>query len=293
MMSSLDKEIADVLTGKHTKSSGDITQLIERVTSQIPKVEAERAAFEASASNPAIVGDDTEAARQQAVSAEFQLKRLNRAKDALQEYRDALIVAERDERQQTDHAAWLKERGVCEREMAELLERLPHFARVLHRAFEIYKAGQRFFMRPTPGTPVNPMDDMVSSYERLPPLISNKMRKGMRLVGTDGTILFAHVETKPKHPGNAASIPANLENFAEEKENLRQAQERQIFGRTVIRGIEQEAEARSISTEQAAVVKGHDAKELPALRDQADGKLVTEAMAALKKAHAKALNATS
>lgn len=291
-MSILDKEIADVLNGKHTKSSSQVTQLIERVLHEIPNIEAEQATFEASASNPAILGDDVEAARQKAVSAEFQLKRLARAKEALVEYRDRLVVAERDERQKAEHATWIKDRKRCEREIAEFLNRLPHFARVLHRAVELDQVGQRFFARPIAGTPMNPKDVMVSDYERLPPVISDKMRKGIRLVSADGTVLFAHTETNLRHPANARMVPAKSENFRIEKESLRQAREHQIFARTLIREIEQAAEANSTSVEQAAVVKGYDAKGLSVLRNQADGKFVNEAMDVLKKAHASALNST-
>jgi len=289
-MGSMDTEIADVLNGKHMKTSAQVTELIERVKNEIPKVEKERTTFEEDASNPVIVGDDTKAARQKAVATEFQLKRLKRAVYALLEYRDKLIVIERDERQKADHAAWLKDRTTCEREMQEFFDWLIRGADLLHRAVDNDKAGQRFFRRPTPGTPTNPMDDMVSEYERLPPLISDQMKSAMCLVSEDGTVLFKHIETKPSSMPAKGLSPKKLENFAHEKECLRQARERQTFARTVIRGIEREAEARNINFEQAAVVTGHVGEDLPALQDQADGKQVTEAMAALKKAHGAILN---
>ena len=172
-------------------------------------------------------------------------------------------------------------------------ERFPHFARILHKAVKLDKEGQRFSARHAPGTPVNPKDDMVNSYEALPPLISDKLRHGMRIVSSDGTVLFAHVETQPAYANHSIAILAKAENFAEEKENLRQALGHQQYAETQIRQIEQEAETRSINIEQAVILNGHDAKAMARIQDQADGKMVEEARVALKQAHDRVLKQPS
>lgn len=290
MNSNLEKDISDILTGTHTKNSGEVTFVLEQAKAEIPNVEAELALHEAAENDMAITGPALDDAVQRAAATRRHLNRLKGSVSRLTASRDALILAERDERQKADYALLVKQRAACKSEIAELIERIPSFARLMHRVADLEKAAMRFNVRPAPGTLVNPMDDMVSSYQHLRPLMPEPLLKGLRFVDTGGTVLYAHVDASSVSlPPIAMTQPEKRENFAAEKEALRRAQEQQVHARTLLRGIEHEAEARKISIEQAAVMEGHDPAEVQRWRDQAEGKAVAEAQSAFKKARDKVL----
>ncbi len=289
MNSNLEKDISDILTGTHTKNSGEVTVVLEQAKAEIPNIEAELALHEATENDMAITGSALDEAIQRAAATRRYLNRLKGSVSRLTASRDALILAERDERQKADYALLVKQRAACKSEIAELIERIPSFARLMHRVAELEKAAMRFNVRPAPGTLVNPMDDMVSSHKHLPPLMPEPLLKGLRFVDTGGTVLYAHVDASSVSlPPVAMTQPVITERAANEKEVWRIAREQQVHARTILRGIEHEAEARKISIERAAVMEGHDAADVQHWRDQAEGKEVASAWAAVQSALTKA-----
>lgn len=138
-----------------------------------------------------------------------------------------------------------------------------------------------------PNVLVNPQDRLVKSYKPIKPPIPDAVLKGLRLVDKDGTVLYAHVDVPKATMRATASAPTvKVENFAPQKEALRQAQEQRPHAEAILRGLEHEAEARGISVEQAATIEGMDAAEVERYRQQAAGKQVDAAMAALRQAMA-------
>lgn len=292
-MNSLEKQISDILTGRHTMTSAEVIRLIKAAQSAAKAVKTSLDADKSAMRDITVMGDGLETVKQRVACTELDHDCLMIAIPRLEKHLQDLKRTERDERQKADYELLMKQRMACKRDLNELFERIPSFAQIVHKAVILEKAGRRFFVKPTSGTPVNPMDQMVSKYDTLPPLISDKMLKGLRLVASDGTELYAHVETTPSVPSTALPQKKTDKNFAAEKEGLRQAQERQIFARTILRGIEHEAATRNVSVEQVAILHGRDVAELPQVREQADGKFVTAAMEKLKTAHDKILEETS
>ncbi|MDR7125449.1 hypothetical protein [Pseudotabrizicola sp. 4114] len=290
MNDNLEKDVSDILTGTHTKNSGEVTAVIERAKAEIPKVEAELATHEAAENDMAITGSALDEAIQRTAATRRHLNRLKGSVSRLADTRDKLMLAERDEWQKADYALLVKQRAACKSEIAELIERIPSFARLLHRVVELEKAATRFNNPPPPHVLANPQDLMVSQYPHLPPLVPEHLRKGLRLVDAAGTVLYAHVDTSTVSvPPAVALQPRKGENFAAEKEAVRQARETQLHANTILRGLEHEAEARGISIEQAATVEGFDVEDIPRWQDQANGKAVAAAQAAFKKARDKVL----
>jgi hypothetical protein len=287
MTSNLEKDISDILTGTHTKTSDEVSAVLEQVKAEIPSIETELAANVAAEEDMTITGPALEEAIQRTSVTRRHLNRLKGSMSRLTASRDALILAERDERQKAAYALLKKQRAAAKAELAVLIERIPSFARLLHRVVELEKEADRFNNPPNPrsGMPINPQDNMVSKYEHLPPLMSDAMRKGLRLIDADGTVLYAHVDiaTSGVRP---TVLPASTHvNFGPEKEALQRAMEQQPHAKAILRGLEHEVEARGISLEQAALNEGLSAKDVERYQEQADGKHVEAAYAALMAAH--------
>lgn len=157
----------------------------------------------------------------------------------------------------------------------------------LHEARQLQIEVDVFNNPAPPHVLANPQDRLVNSYKPIKQPIPDAVLMGLRLVDKDGSKLYAPVDVPKATLRTTANSPTvKGENFAPQKEALRQAQEQRPHAQAILRGLEHEAEARGISVEQAATIEGMDAAEVERYRQQAAGKQVDAAMAALRQAMA-------
>lgn len=207
-----------------------------------------------------------------------------RLHDLLAKMRKTELGARQEER----HDVVNKEVRGIEKLVDQAYDEFIHkLAAAMHRSIQLQPEIDVFNNPAPPHVLTNPQDRLVKSFKPIKQPIPDAVLKGMRLVDRDGTVLYAHVDVPKATMRATANAPTlNGENFAPQKGALRQAQEQRPHAQAILRGLEHEAETRGISIEQAATIEGMDAAEVERYRQQAAGKQVDEAMAALRQAMA-------
>jgi hypothetical protein len=207
-----------------------------------------------------------------------------RLHDLVAKMREAELAARQDERYEEVKKQCKAIEKTVDRfydEFALALTAALHEARRLQIEIDV-------FNNPAPpNVLVNPQDRLVKPYKPIKLPVPDAVLKGLHLVAKDGAKLYAPVDVPKATMRPMANAPTvKGENFAPEKEALRQAQEARTHAQAILRGLEHEAEARGISVEQAATIEGMDAAEVERYREQGAGKQVDAAMAALRQAMA-------
>jgi hypothetical protein len=164
-------------------------------------------------------------------------------------------------------------------------ETIPQLAAALRDYRELQIEVEVFNAPATPQQLVNPQDRLVKRYRRISQPVPDAVLKGLQLVAKDGAVLYAHVDISRSGFRPTVSPTKKHVNFALEKEALMRAKEQQPHAQAILRGLEHEVEARGISLEHAAMNEGLSAKAVERYREQADGKHVEAAYAALRAAH--------
>lgn len=284
-MSSLDKQIADLLNGTHIMDSGEVANVIASCQDEIRTVEKALDADKVVMLDIAVTGDELDATKQRVASGELHRDRLLAAIPRLEKLVADLQRAERDEQQRAEYDALVKRRTANQKEIEAFAERVPAFARALHEAVKLHAEAKRFNVRPTPGTPVNPMDEMVSGYGYLAPYVADAFIKGTRLVAADGRVLFApadaSVSAQPVTLPQAATAGGGRDKLVE---NLRYQRDMQKHAVDQLQGMRQRAAAQGTTLEQVATARGYTDERLQVLKDRAEGKMVADAERELSKA---------
>ena len=283
-MSNITYEIRQALTKGSAHTSESVARLIADAQAETERLTGAVKADKIILGDIAATDEDHAAAQQRLNASEILLERLSGAIPRLYELRDQISLRERDERQQARYDRLVKRRDVVGKQLAEFLESLPAVATALHEAVQLREEARVFNVRPTPGTPVNPMDEMVSNYPFLAPLVTDAVLKRTRLVGSDGMVLFAPADA------SISAQPATLPQRAKANghdalsEELRYAKDMQKHAVDQLQGMHQQVAARGISLEQVATARGIHEDRLQRLQDQAAGKMVADAERELSKA---------
>tara|TARA_R110002094_G_scaffold221513_1_gene196656 strand:- start:3601 stop:4482 length:882 start_codon:yes stop_codon:yes gene_type:complete len=204
------------------------------------------------------------------------LRQLSGALPKLQELKDQLIKTDRDETQQVQYAHMVKQRKAVNKVLEEGLKILPAFAQALQQAAKLGEAATRFNRRPTPGTPVNPMDVMVSDYEYLPPLIADAVLKNTQLVDADGKTIFAPIGSSVSMPPPLSVTPQSSPSKSYLHDEMQYAQEMRSHDAERLQKLKQEAAQRGApDLAQVAAVQGITGDQLKRMEDSANGKSVS------------------
>lgn len=279
-MSNITYEIRQALTKGSAHTSESVARLIADAQDETERLTGAVKADKLILGDIAATDEDHAAAQQRLNASEILLERLSGAIPRLYELRDQISLRERDERQQARYDRLVKRRDVVGKQLAEFLESLPAVATALHEAVQLREEAQTFNVRPTPGTLVNPMDEMVSDYPFLAPLVTDAVLKRTRLVGSDGTVLFAPVDASVSTP--PATLPGTSRERSDKlSNNLQHAKDMHIHITARLHDMRREAAMRSVSLEQVAAAQGVDNARLAHFQDIAAGKMIRAAEQAL------------
>lgn len=283
-MSNITYEIRQALTKGSAHTSESVARLMADAQAETERLTGAVKADKLILGDIAATDEDHAAAQQRLNASEILLERLSGAIPRLYELRDQISLRERDERQKARYDRLVKRRDVVGKHLADFLESLPAVATALHEAVQLREEARVFNVRPTPGTPVNPMDEMVSDYPFLAPLVTDAVLKRTRLVGSDGMVLFAPADASIS--AQPATLPQRAKGNGHDalSEELRYAQDMQKHAVDQLQGMRQQAAARGISLEQVATARGIHEDRLQRLQDQAAGKMVADAERELSKA---------
>lgn len=283
-MSNITYEIRQALTKGSAHTSESVARLIADAQAETERLTGAVKADKLILGDIAVTDEDHAAAQQRLNASEILLERLSGAIPRLYELRDQISLRERDERQQARYDRLVKRREVVGKQLAEFLESLPAVATALHEAVQLREEARVFNVRPTPGTPVNPMDEMVSDYPFLAPVVTDAVLKRTRLVGSDGVVLFAPADASVS--AQPVTLPQRVEANGNDalSEELRYAKDMQKHAVDQLQGMRQHAAARGVSLEQVATARGIHQDRLQRLQDQAAGKMVADAERELSKA---------
>lgn len=283
-MSNITYEIRQALTKGNAHTSDSVAQLIAGAQAETERL------TKAVKADKLILGDITAtdeghaAAQQRLNVSEILLERLSGSLPRLHELRDQITLRERDERQKARYDRLVKRRNVVGKQLAEFLESLPAVATALHEAVQLRQEAKVFNMRPTPGTPLNPMDNMVSEYPFLAPLVTDAVLMRTRLTGSDGMVLFAPADSSVSTPPATAPRVAKPGRRDKLAEGLQHAKEMQVHIKDRLSGMRRYAAMRGVSLEQVAAAQGMTEDRLQHYQKIADGKMVDAAELELSKA---------
>ncbi|WP_170459631.1 hypothetical protein [Ruegeria arenilitoris] len=284
MKSNITLQIRQSLTEEKTHTSKSITILIEDALTEAERLTAAVKADKLVMSDIAATERDHAAAQQRLGASEIILERLTAAIPRLRDLQSQIARRERDERQKNRYDRLMKRRSVVGKQLAEFLECLPTVATALHEAVQLREEARVFNVRPTPGTPVNPMDDMVSDYPFLAPLVTDAILQRTRLVGSDGKILFAPIDSTVSAPLPQVTPSTEIDDLADLKERLRYEQDMQTHVGQRMRHFQQQATIRGVSVEHVAASQGVSEDQLERFQKIAAGKMVEAAEHALSSA---------
>tara|TARA_R110002051_G_scaffold99127_1_gene169506 strand:- start:8153 stop:9028 length:876 start_codon:yes stop_codon:yes gene_type:complete len=270
-MTSITFDIRQALTGDEKYTSEGIDRLLSNTTAEITRV-SEAVAQDRYIRSDIEASDAEHAEAQQRLDAcEIVLERLTGALPKLNDLRAKVIERERDQIQKVQYAQLVKRRNVVGKQLEEFLEGLPAVANALHEAVQLKAAAQRF-NHPAKSSPTtNPQDVMVSEYDHLTPLVTDAVLKNTRLMGSDGTVLFAPIDASVSMPPATAPIGHIRQSI---NEDLQYAKDMQMMQADRLKDFQQMAAQRSISVEQVALSQGIDEKRLQMFCNIAEGKMV-------------------
>lgn len=276
-MSNITYDIRQALTKGSSHTSESIARLIADAQAETKRLTEAVKADKLVLGDIAATDEDHEAAQQRLNASEILLERLSGAIPRLHELQGQITVQERDERQKARYERLVKRRNVVGKQLAEFLESLPAVATALHEAVQLREEARVFNMRPTPGSPVNPMDDMVSDYPFLAPLVTDAVLKRTRLMGSDGTVLFAPADGSVSTP--PAALPKRVNGGSPDAlaNALAHAKDMQLHISTRLSEMKRDAAVRGVSLEQVAMTQGINEARLAHFHKIAEGKMVEEA----------------
>lgn len=270
-MTSITFDIRKALKGDEKHTSDSIDRLSTETSAEIVRV------TDAIVEDEALLLDvntpETELAdvQQRLSAAQLVLDRLTGAIPRLHELKMKIVVQDRDNAQKTQYAQLVKRRNVVGKQLEEFLESLPAVANALHEAVQLKAAAQRYNHPAQSGPTTNPKDVMVSDYDHLAPLVTDAVLKNTRLMGSDGTVLFAPIDASVSMP---TAVTPQGHVGRKINEDLQYAKDMQTMQIDRLKGFQQLAAQRGVSVEQVAISQGIDEKRLQAFRDMADGKTV-------------------
>lgn len=276
-MTNITLNIRQALTNNNSNTSNSVARLIADTEIEIVRV-SEAVKNDTSVRGDVAATDAEHADAQQRLGAsEILLERLKGAIPRLHDLRDTIIFRERDERQKAKYNRLVTRRNVVGKQLEEFLESLPAVATALHEAIQLKEEAKAFNVRPTPGTPLNPMDDMVSDYPFLPPLVTDAVLKRTRLVGSDGTVLFAPVDASVSF--QPATLPHDQKSKGPDDlgEILQYEKDMQVHIGDRFNRMKRDAAVRGVSLEQVAIAQGINGDRLKWFQNIAEGKMVREA----------------
>jgi len=270
-MTNITFDIRKALTGDELHTSESIDRLSAETSAEIRRVTASIEEDKALLFDVNTPETDLADVQQRLSAAQLVLDRLTGAIPRLRELKTKILVQDRDNAQKTQYAQLVKRRNVVGKQLEEFLESLPAVANALHEAVQLKAAAQRYNHPAQSGPTTNPKDVMVSDYDYLAPLVTDAVLKNTRLMGSDGTVLFAPIDASVSTPPATAPIGHVGQTT---NENLQYAKDMQSMQIDRFKGFRQLAAQRGISVEQVAISQGIDEKRLQAFRDMADGKMV-------------------
>ncbi|MBO9477234.1 hypothetical protein J7382_06785 [Shimia sp. R11_0] len=280
-MSNITLQVRQALTEEKPHTSKSIAQLIAGVLAEAERLTVAVTTDKLVMNDIAATERDQTAAQQRLGVSEVLLERLTAAVPRLRELQSQITLRERDERQKTRYDRLVKRRSVVGKQLAEFLDCLPAFATALHEAVQLREEARAFNERPTPGTPVNPMDDMVSDYLFLAPLVTDAVLQRTRLVGSDGKILFAPIDSAVRAPLPKVTPSTETDGLADLKERLRYERDMQTHVGQRLQHFQHQATIRGVSLEHVAASQGVGEDQLERFQKIADGKMVEAAEHAL------------
>lgn len=288
-MESIEKQVNDILHGTHTKTSADVGNFITSVEAEVKRLGEELDADKRAMRDIRVTGKKLDEIKQRVAATGLHYDRLEGAVPQLREYQQKLVLVERDERQKAEYDHILKRRTAVRKTINECLDMMPGLARALHEAISLQEQAKKFNFKPVPGKPIHPNDVLVSEYERIPPIVSDEILKGTRIVTHNGTVLYSHVSNAPTSLGVHHISPTSFAPRTPDEEELLRAQEAQDGAKRRLRDITQLAATRGSSVEQVAASQGIADAALKHLRDTANGVGVREVQDRQVKAREKEL----